>query len=86
MGLSLEDFPPPANVQVWAENWPPLQLYLRNKTQWRVGAGGPVGLDYQVLYHDLDRRGVTGEDFDDVMDAIRVIESTVLSLHDGGGV
>lgn len=85
MGLSLEDFPPPADVPVWAENWPPLQLYLRNKTQWRVGAAGPVGLDYQVLYHDLDRQGVTGEDFDDMMDAIRVIESTVLSLHDGGG-
>ena len=65
-------------MDLWPENWPPIQLFTRNCTQWRVGMAGPVGLDYTVIYHELDRTGVKGDDFEDMMWAIRVIEAAAL--------
>lgn len=80
-GLTLDDFPPPS-VDLWPENWPPIQIFTRLSTQWRVGAGGPVGLDYNVVFHELDRKGLADDEYDDMMAAIRVIESTALEeLH-----
>lgn len=64
--------------QIWPENWPALQLYLRFRTQWRVGFNGPVGLDYNVILHELDRRNLDPDAYDDIFDAVRVIEDTLL--------
>lgn len=81
-GLTLDDYPPP-EVELWPENWPPIQLFTRISTQWRVGMGGPTGLDYNVVFHELDRTGLAGDDYDDMMAAIRTIESTALeALHE----
>lgn len=63
---------------MWPENWPPIELFTHHCTQWRVGAGGPVGLDYGVIFHELDRAGVAGDAFDEMMASIRVIESAAL--------
>lgn len=80
-GLTVDDYPPPS-VDLWPENWPPIQTFTRLSTQWRVGPGGPVGLDYNVVFHELDRAGLAGDDYDDMMAALRVIESTALAeLH-----
>ena len=69
-------------MDLWSENAPPLALFSRYSTQWRVGPAGAVGLDYTVFFHDLDRKGVSGRDFDEMMDALRVIESAALEeLH-----
>lgn len=65
-------------VELWPENWPAIQLFNRVSTQWRVGANGPVGLDYNVIFHELDRKGLADDDYDDLMASIRVIESTAL--------
>lgn len=36
--------------EVWADNWPALDLFLRCQTQWRVGgSGGVIGLDYVAV-------------------------------------
>jgi hypothetical protein len=51
---------------------------MRYSTQWRVGAGGVVGLDYSVIQHDLDHQGVQGEQYDEVMYAMHVIEQAAL--------
>jgi hypothetical protein len=37
------------NFRVWPENWPALELFLAVSTQWRVGSGGPIGLDYNAV-------------------------------------
>lgn len=80
-GLTLDDYPPP-EVELWPENWPPIQLFTRYSTQWRVGMNGPIGLDYTVIFHDLDRRGLTDDEYDDLMASIRVIETVALEeLH-----
>jgi hypothetical protein len=77
IGTVPEDFPEPV-VDVWSENWPGIQLFSRLSTQWRVGAGGPVGLDYSVIFHELDRKGLPENDYDEMMNTIRVIESAAL--------
>lgn len=43
-----------------------------------MGMGGPVGLDYAVIQHELDRQGVSGEEYDDLLDRLRVIEAAAL--------
>ena len=80
-GLTVDDFPPP-EVELWPENWPPIQLFTRLSTQWRVGPGGPIGLDYNVLFHEMDRMGLEKEPYDDLLAQVRVIETTALDeLH-----
>ena len=77
MGLKKSDFPE-VETPLWEENWEPLKLFLDVSTQWIQGPGGPSGLNYQVVFHELDRRGVTGEHYDELMAAIRVIEQEAL--------
>lgn len=77
LGLRASDFRAP-EVELWAENWPPVQLFVRYSTQWRVGMAGPVGLDYVPILHDLDRRKLSCDEFDDMMDCIRMLERAAL--------
>ena len=35
-----------ADFEVWEENWPAVEMFLRLQTQWRVSMSGLVGLDY----------------------------------------
>lgn len=63
---------------LWEENWPPLQLYIQLQTQWRVGMGGPYGLDYNVVFHELDRKGLEPEAYDEMLAAMRVVEEVAL--------
>jgi hypothetical protein len=80
-GFSAEEVAPP-ETELWQENWPAIQLFRNNATQWRVGMGGPVGLDYTVLFHEIDRRNLLPDEYDDLMGCIRVIEEAALKhLH-----
>ena len=65
-------------VEVWPESWPAVELYVRYQTQWLQGPGGPSGLNYAILFADLDRSGIEGEDREEIMDGVRVIEAEVL--------
>lgn len=65
-------------VEVWPESWPAVELYVRYQTQWLQGAGGPSGLNYAILFADLDRSGIEGEDREDIMDGVRIVEAEVL--------
>lgn len=77
LGLCQSDFAPP-EVELWPENWPAIQLFTQLSTQWRIGPSGPVGLDYNVVFHELDRRQLGRDDYDDMMGAIRTIEEVAL--------
>lgn len=63
---------------LWEENWPVIDLYIQIQTQWRVGMGGPYGLDYNVVFHELDRRDLDRDEYDELMASVRVIEETAL--------
>lgn len=36
-------------VELWAEHEEAVRVFAAMLTQWRVGFGGPIGLDYNVL-------------------------------------
>lgn len=79
MGLLAEDYPPP-ECELWAENWPAINLFHQLSTQWRVGAAGAVGLDYNVVFHQIDRMKLSDDDYDDLLGSIRVIEGAALKI------
>lgn len=37
---------PTLDFEVWPENWPVVQLFMRLQTQWVTTVGGVVGLHY----------------------------------------
>lgn len=71
------DFVEP-HVDVWDENWDVLHLFRQYSTQWRVGAAGPIGLDFNVIHHALDRKGVKGDEYDEFIADMRIIEAAAL--------
>lgn len=77
-GLKPKHFKPP-EVSLWPENWPALNLFLDLQTQWRMGPIGPVGLDYNVLFHEMDRRALPQDEYDDLLEMVRVVEGAALS-------
>ncbi len=47
-GLALPE-QPSADFEVWEENWPVVEMFLRVQTQWRTTMNGVLGLDYGAL-------------------------------------
>jgi hypothetical protein len=78
-GLRPSDFTEPS-VDVWPEAWDAVQLFSRISNQWRAGPGGAFGLDYLVVYHELDRRALSPEQYDGTLAQLRVIEGAALDL------
>ncbi len=76
-GLLPEHYPEPQET-VHPENWEAWSLFLALQGQWRCGPGGPVALDRVVVFDELRHRGITGEDRDDVLDALSIIESEAI--------
>lgn len=38
------------NFEIWKENWPALEMFLRMNTQWNIsGMGAVLGLNYVAL-------------------------------------
>lgn len=65
---------------LWPENWPALHLFSELSTQWRAGASGVFGLDYNVFFHEIDRQELSRDEYDDLMSSIRTIESAAISI------
>ncbi len=65
--------------EVWPDNWPAFQLFHQVQTQWRAGAVGLVGLDYNVLFHKMDRMNLSTEEYEGLEDDIRAMELEALS-------
>lgn len=67
-------------VEVWPENWRAYLLFLDLQTQWNVGMGGPVGLNYLVLFAKLDRMKLADDEADELEADIRVMEHEALRV------
>lgn len=63
---------------LWAENWPAIQMYTQLHTQLRWGPAGPVGLDFNTFLHEIDRRSLSKDEYDDLFGSLRVIERVAL--------
>ena len=78
-GLEESDFPE-RNVELWPEHWPVLKFFYGICTQWRQGAAGPTGLDYNVVFSELKRQGFKNKHFQSMLDDLRVIEHEALEV------
>jgi hypothetical protein len=65
-------------VELWAENEAALALFTSMATQWRMGFSGPIGLDYNPLFHRMDRMVLTGDEYEILFQDIRMAEAEAL--------
>lgn len=79
--MTVEEATPPAAppIEIFPDNWIAVCVFCALGTQWRVGFGGPYGLDYNVLLHKLDRLGLTTEEYDSAEADVRVLEGEALA-------
>lgn len=66
------------SVEIWPENIEVVVLFNELSTQWRIGMSGATGLDYNVLFHKLDRLVLTNEEYQAVESDIRTMEYAAL--------
>jgi Iap family predicted aminopeptidase len=80
LGVVLEDeIETSDDCEVWEENWPVLELFLRCQTQWRTGMSGPVGLDYNAVAWVLK---LTAEEAShrSLLEDLQIMEGAVLGF------
>lgn len=84
LGLAREDIEEPEQeIRVYPENWPALQLFSYLATQWRIGMGGATGLDYNVMFHKLDRMNLEPDEYEQREQDIRIMEREALKAMAG---
>jgi hypothetical protein len=76
-GFSASDYEH-EQVEVWPENWQAFDLFRALSTQWRVGMAGPTGLDYNTLFHKMDRMRLEPDEYDELEADIRTMEFAAL--------
>ena len=47
--MALPEQPRSDDFEVWEENWPVVEMFLRCQTQWRTTMCGVLGLDYGAV-------------------------------------
>lgn len=68
-------------MNVWPENWRAFGLFASLQTQWRTGGmGGVTGLDYNVLFHKMDRMKLSAEEYEQLEDDVRTMELAALGV------
>lgn len=77
LGLTPDDYDEEV-FEIWPENLPIYRLWHRVGDQWRMGQGGPVALDLVPVFHELDRMGLEGEDYDDWVDGMKAVAAGAL--------
>jgi hypothetical protein len=77
LGLTPEDYAGD-DVEVWPENQRAYFLFAQVQTQWRVGAMGPTGLDYNTLFRKMDRMRLEPDEYDELEADIRTMEFAAL--------
>lgn len=69
-------------VEVYADNWQTVEVYLAMLTQWRMGETKPIGLDYGCLlgkHGVMAMLGVRRGDRAEVFEGIQIMETAALS-------
>ncbi len=62
---------------VWPENWPAVELFMRCQTQWRTDNGQRTGLVYSELIGIGNLYSV--ENLGKVVEGVQVIEAEILN-------
>ena len=74
--LTREDVEDTSDFEIWPENWIPFLVFSELWTQWRVGPGDPIGLDYVAVKWVMALMKVKKKY--EVLRAIRTMESSAL--------
>jgi hypothetical protein len=67
----------PKVFDVWPENWPAVELFMRCQTQWRTDNGQRTGLVYSELIGIGNLYSV--ENLGKVVEGVQVIEAEILN-------
>ena len=67
---------PPEDFEVWEENWPVVEMFLRVQTQWRTTMSGVLGLDYGVMAWLFKMYAV--EDPRALLEDLQIMEATAM--------
>lgn len=68
------------SVEIYPEHELPIRVFSALATQWRIGMGGPTGLDYAALPAVMDLLCVSQRKRGAVFDDLRILESAALSV------
>ena len=80
IGLLREDVVDLSDFEVWPDNWLPYEIFCEVSDQWRMGQGGPVGLDLNVVFHVMDLFEINSRDERlDTLRAIRVMSASAIT-------
>ena len=66
-------------MEIWTDFEKAVDLFSFLGTQWRMGANGAIGLDYNVVYHKLDRMKLSDDDYAQMEADIQVLETAALA-------
>lgn len=64
---------------MWPDNWQSVGVFSAMSTQWRVGSGGPYGLDYGAIPDVLRLMAVPRGEWPGVFSDLRVMEDAALT-------
>ena len=73
----LPEQPRTDDFEVWEENWPVLEMFLRCQTQWRTTMSGVLGLDYGAVAWVLKLYEV--EDQRSMLEDLQVMEAAAMA-------
>lgn len=76
-GMSKEDAA--VTVEIWHENSLAFNVFSNLSTQWRYSMNGVTGLDYNVLPTVLRMMKVARDEWHQIFDDIRIMESAALT-------
>ncbi|MEE1869084.1 DUF1799 domain-containing protein [Pseudomonas sp. 119P] len=79
IGLTPDDIEE-EEVEVWPDAWPAFCLFEALGTQWRLGQGGPSGLDYTAIPTTASMLGIKRRDLDDIFPDLRIMEHEALAV------
>ncbi len=73
-----------SDIDIWPEHWEAVAAFGAMQTQWRIGMGGPTGLDYTALPVVMDMLEIA--DRRQAFDGLIVMERTALeSFRENNG-
>ena len=81
-GIVMPEPEAPDHFEVWPENWPAVEMFLRCQTQWRTTMAGVCGLDYAAvqwlfrLYEVKDQPAV--------LESLQVMEAMAIRILNKG--
>uniref|UniRef100_UPI00406CCAFD DUF1799 domain-containing protein n=1 Tax=Pseudomonas sp. REB1044 TaxID=2675224 RepID=UPI00406CCAFD len=79
MGLTLDDIEV-EEVEVWPDAWLSFCLFEALGTQWRLGPGGPSGLDYTAIPAAAEMLGIKRRKLADLFPDLRIMEHEALAV------